>query len=775
MKKGVSRLKIILGYVLIVGALLYSLAFVDKEMGNLMLSSEYNTQWEDSLMTLLREKDQNTIRLLRTLSEMNDSLLSAGDIEQIIARHDTVIIRQQVKQRIITRHDTIRTPKKKKKGFFRRLGEAFSPPKEDTTIQVLTSTEVAMDTVFYDTYNPVDSLEEQLRSVAQKRQEQNVEAKRRSRYLRRLDKMLNARIDSLLKGYEQDVLVQAHQEEERRQAVRQHSARVISGIAIGAVSLAAFFLILIGRDVARSNRYRRELEEARRKAEELLATREKLMLAITHDFKAPLGSIMGYADLLARLTEDERQRFYLDNMKTSSEHLLKLVTDLLDFHRLDLHKVEVNRVAFRPARLLEEVCVSFEPLMTEKGLRFEHPIATELENTYICDPLRLRQIINNLVSNAVKFTEQGGITLRAEYKERQLVVSVTDTGKGMKPADRERIFQEFTRLPDAQGKEGFGLGLSIVKMLVQLLEGTIEVDSVPGKGSTFTVHIPIYPLAGQAHETPAPAELDEPRHSSAPLPPGHLHVLLIDDDRLQLMLTTAMLSQQGITSVACEQVDALLDALRGESFDVLLTDVQMPAMNGFDLLNLLRASNIPQARIIPVIAVTARSDMEREEFTAHGFSGCLHKPFNVSELLRELGTPLQSSSPGEAPAVEALSAGESLGEVSDVLDFAALTAFAEGDEEAARSILESFVRETRQNAGRLRQALEKEQAGEIAAIAHKMIPLFTLIGALSLVKHLRALERLQDRIFSDQVKETTEQVLGEVEELVQRASARLNL
>ena len=420
-KKNVSRVKISLGYALMLAVLLFSLFFVNREMGNLTLSTDRDMQWEDSLMTLLREKDNNTIRLLRMLSAASDSLMSTNDIEQVIAQHDTIIIRQRVQQHVVKRQDTIRTPKKEKKSFFRRLGEAFVPPKEDTTIQVRTTTEVAMDTV-YDTYNPVDSLQERLKAVTQKRQERQVGLQQRQRYLRRLDKMLNARIDSLLKGYEREMLRVARETDIKQEQMRQHSARIIGGIAVGAVLLAAFFLVLIGRDVTRSNRYRRELEEARRRAEELLATREKLMLAITHDFKAPLGSIMGYADLLSRLTVDERQRFYLDNMKTSSEHLLKLVVDLLDFHRLDLHKAEVNRVSFHPARLLEEIRVSFEPLTAAKGLALHCETAPELEGTYICDPLRLRQIINNLLSNAVKFTEKGSITLSARYEERRLVV-----------------------------------------------------------------------------------------------------------------------------------------------------------------------------------------------------------------------------------------------------------------------------------------------------------------------------------------------------------------
>ena len=401
---------------------------------------------------------------------------------------------QRVQQRIITHRDTVVT-KPRKKGFFRRLGEVFVPPKKDTAIQVKTSLEYATDTVI-NTYNPVDSLQQKLRAVAQKQKAGDIVVRRYNRLLQRTDRMLTTQIDSLLKGYEQDTLMHAKKAAELRQKVRQRSVRTIGWVAGGAVLLSAFFLFLIVRDVTRSNRYRRELEDARQRAEELLATREKLMLAITHDFKAPLGSIMGYADLLSRLTVDDRQRFYLNNMKTSSEHLLKLVVDLLDFHRLDLRKAEINRVTFHPSKLLEEIRVSFEPLTSAKGLDLECRVDEALNQAFICDPLRLQQIINNLLSNAIKFTEKGGITLAASYEDRQLVVAVSDTGKGMEPADKELIFQEFTRLPSAQGKEGFGLGLSIVRMLVQLLEGRIEVESVLGKGSTFTVRVPIYPRTG---------------------------------------------------------------------------------------------------------------------------------------------------------------------------------------------------------------------------------------------------------------------------------------
>lgn len=756
----VSKVKIAVGYTLLLAVLFFSLLFVRREMENLILTDDHNVQWADSVLALIREKDANTIRMLRTLSEASDSVVSTSDIEQIIARQDSVVAQQRVQHRIITHRDTVVT-RPRKKGFFRRLGEVFVPSKEDTAIQVKTSLEFATDTVI-EPYNPADSLHEKLRAVARQKKAVNTVIQRRKRYLQRLDHTLTARIDSLLKDYETETLLRAREEDEYQQAVRYRSAKIIGGIAAGAVVLSAFFLIIIGRDITRSNRYRRELEEARRRAEDLLAVREKLMLAITHDFKAPLGSIIGYADLLSRLTVDERQRFYLDNMKTSSEHLLKLVIDLLDFHRLDLNKAEVNRVTFHPSRLLEEIHVSFEPLTAAKGLTFHCDIASELGGTYICDSLRLRQIINNLLSNAVKFTDRGSVTMTARYEARQLVVAIADTGKGMEPADRERIFQEFTRLPGAQGKEGFGLGLSIVRMLVQLLEGAIEVDSVPGKGSTFTIYIPIYPIRSEGHDIkdkePDCADMQN-GNSSFPIPhPSLKNVLLIDDDRIQLTLTAAMLRQSGINSVSCLQLDELLDALRTETFDALLTDVQMPAINGFDLLKLLRASNIPQAQSIPIIAVTARSDMKREEFTSHGFAGCLHKPFTVQELLCETNAgdaeaTAISMSTGTANAIAA--AAVPIVKAASVVagstyDFAALTSFAGDDFEAAQSILESFRSEMRLNIHRLEEAVAACDMDGMAAVAHKMIPLFKLLGAAEVVALLRQLEAAAGTPFTDE-------------------------
>lgn len=759
-----TKLKITAGYTLLLAILLFSLVFVHREMEALSAADDQQNLRTDSLLTLLHEKDQNTIQMLRVLSEANDSLLSASEIEEIISEQDSVITQQRVQHRVITKRDSlITTPKKK--GFFKRLAEVFSPSKQDSAVLVNTSLEVATDTILQPTTSK-DSLQQKIRmATEEKRLQRKKTIRRTSTKYQRMNTQLTARMDSLIKQYEEEMTLRARQDAELQQEVRMRSARIIGGIAVGAVLLSAFFLILIMRDISRSNRYRQQLEVANKRAEDLLVAREKLMLAITHDFKAPLGSIMGYTVLLSRLTEDERQRFYLDNMKSSSEHLLKLVSDLLDFHRLDLNKAEVNRVTFNPSQLFDEIYVSFEPLTAAKGLALQCHVAPELNGRYISDPLRLRQIVNNLLSNAVKFTQKGEISLTAGYDSSKLTIAIADTGKGMASEDRERIFQEFTRLSGAQGEEGFGLGLSIVKKLVTLLEGTIDVQSTLGKGSCFTVTLPLYPVGKSIAESESPeSENVDITEESAAIPPMKvIRVLLIDDDKIQLNLTAAMLKQHGIDAVCCEQLEQLIEQLRSSVFDVLLTDIQMPAINGFDLVKLLRASNIPQAKTIPVIAVTARSEMDKAALHEHGFAGCLHKPFTVKELLMTVNEGQLSAD--EAHITEDMATAG--------INFSALTAYSEDDPEAASSIIQTFIEETGKNIERMQQALNDKEVDGIAAMAHKLLPLFTMIGADETITPLKWLEACRGEKFSEKIEETTLNILEAVHKIISEAERYL--
>ena len=717
----------------------------------------------DSVSTLLDQKQWNMLSLLKILKEAKSDTLYQQNIAKVIMEQDSVVKQERVKRKVVVKQNSYAVVKRKK-GFFKRIGEVFSPSRDTATI-TNTSHEMLTDTLMQE-YNPADTVAGILKNIkiqiTNKQQEVQEMLDKRTYALKISGQVLTTKINRIIRDFEEDEMSRSLMKIEREQDIKRSSMRTIAGIAIGAVFLSAIFLILIWRDITKSNHYRRQLEIAKKKAEDLLLIREKLMLTITHDIKAPLGSIMGYTDLLDRLTTEERQKFYLANMKGSSQHLLKLVNDLLDFHRLESNKMEVNRVAFNPRQLFNEIKTSFEPVAAKKSLELTYEIDESLDGNYISDPFRIRQIVDNLMSNALKFTQKGSVGLKVFYKDSVLTLAVTDTGSGISAEEKENIFQEFTRLRSAQGEEGFGLGLSITQKLVLLLEGDIQIDSLPGRGSTFIVHLPLYPIGGMAEHSSVQAEEKE----ETEMPEKGVNLLLIDDDRIQLNLTSAMLKQLGVNCVCCEHPEELFEYLKNETFDLILTDVQMPGLNGFELLHKLRNSGIPQAEKILVIAVTARSDMDEQSFIDKGFAGCLHKPFSLAELAEVIKRVVETFFPKEEIEEDIVTE-----VVEEGLNFSALTAFSEDDSNAAKEIIQTFISETEKNKERLREALDKHNAEGVAAMAHKLLPLLRLINATQCIAPLIWLEKQREQEFTEEMKEKAEFVLVKVNEVINEAES----
>lgn len=699
----------------------------------------------DTVRILLRNKERNMMLMLEALRQPPTDELYRQQIDSLISQQDSLLSSTHVRRKVITHRNTYTIHHKPKK-FFKRLAELFSPGKADSTQVNNVIQEEYTDTI-EEAYNPVDTLAGMLSNIQnrvfQTRQEQLRMIEARTNRLRIAGSKLSQRVNQLLETIEEEEQKAAVFKFETEQSIREQAAWTMANIAILAVLVILIFFIIICRDITRSNHYRKELEKAKSYAENLLVAREKLMLTITHDIKAPAGSIIGYIDLLIRLVQDKRQLFYLDNMKSSAHHLLDLVTSLLDYHRLEAGKMDLHPVAFNPHQLLETIYTSFLPLAEKKNLRLELTDELKPNLTLEGDPFRIRQIVENLLSNALKFTAKGSITLHADYQGNQFTFSVTDTGCGMTAQEKEKIFQAFIRLKSAQGQEGFGLGLSITKKLVELLQGKITIESTPGAGSTFRVSMPLPSISN-------PSKKKE-EHLS---PTAPLHILLIDDDRIQLNLTEAMLrnlldSQAHIQ--CCEQPEELFELIRQHSFDILFTDIQMPAMNGFELLNELRKLPIQQAQQIPVIAITARYDMDESYFQEQGFAGCLHKPFSQSDLLQILQHFLSVSAPlNLSQETKPFSSQESN------YNFSPLIAFSADDKEAAREIIQIFIQETQKSMQALQNALSAGNIQTISAISHKLLPTFTMIEAKNIIPSLQQLEARKEatQITSEDMKHT---------------------
>ena len=671
----------------------------------------------DSITRLIADKERRTMSLRRSIRAGATAGLLDKNIRSLIGPREAVVA-DTIPFRSIVRQDTTAVPRAKRR-FFQRLGDLFSPPEADSSV-VISRRETIAPVI------PVDAVKDTIALVLRALQD-SVTSNRQGIYdqawqeglrLSYSNELVNTKIYRLIMDFEAEDTAYLMQRIGRNEAFRRRSSHILGGVAIGAVVLMLLFVGMLWRDINRSNRYRRELERANRDKEALLEAREKLMLAITHDIKAPLGSVMGYIDLLARLTGDKRQELYLRNMKESSEHLLALVDSLLDFYRLDINKIEVTCVAFSPAQLFETIRAGFAAAAAAKGLELcleaEPAAAGEVSG----DAFHIRQIADNLISNALKFTDEGSVTLRVDVVRGRLVFSVRDTGRGIGREEKERIFAEFVRLSSAQGVGGFGLGLSIVDRLVKLLDGTISLESRLGEGSRFIVSVPVGEAAGSA-----PAEAGEP------VPQAGLRVLLVDDDPLQLEMTAAMCRRAGVGCESCQYPEYVAKLVGESRFDLVLTDIQMPSADGFGVLEAVRGVDPG----LKVVAVSARGDLDAADFTSRGFAGCLRKPFTYSELVAAIRAACGSGETvpqGGDPEIPS----------ADGIDFTALTAYAGDDPEAARNILHSFAEQTAGNCTGLERALGEGDAAALKALAHKMLPFFTMLGAAEVAEALRRAE-----------------------------------
>ena len=379
-----------------------------------------------------------------------------------------------------------------------------------------------------------------------------------------------------------------------------------------------------------------------------------------------------------------------------------------------------------------------------------------MEQTYQGDTNRLRQVINNLLSNAIKFTPEGTVVLRAAITKKnekmyELDVTVSDAGPGIPEAEQERIFGDFTRLQGSEKVEGFGLGLSITRRLVELLKGTLNLHSVVGQGSDFILTLPV-PLSDVVLKQAVVEEEAEPEVVSL-AGERTVYCLLVDDDAIQLALTEELLKRSRVEVVCVSNPHAVLDILKNTAFDAIITDIQMPGMDGFHLLKMIRESGIQGTDKVPVIALSASVANEHSHYIEAGFTGFLSKPFTAVQLIELLNQLLTVHL---EPVVK--------------IDFSTLTAFAGEDKEASASILKTFTEETNKSIDLLRKALQEEDRSEASRLSHKLIPLLTMLGANNLVQKLRILERNDEKeLTREGWKTLLAEVIDNVTDIVRQA------
>lgn len=502
----------------------------------------------------------------------------------------------------------------------------------------------------------------------------------------------------------------------------------------------ALFLILVShvviqRDIRRRAKERTELERLLNQNRELLTMRDKIILTVSHDIRSPLNIISGHAELAKGCWNKEKLDYHLAKVSRSCCHILHLVNNLLDIYRMNGSKESRHDVPFHLDVFFDRIQDTYRQKANNKGLLFivEN---TGLDVNVLGDMDRLEQILDNLLGNAVKFTDSGHIHLVALYKEGNLSLIVSDTGVGMDESIQKHLFVPFERGSQHMNPDGFGLGLAITKGLVGLLEGTISVRSVYGKGSTFEVVLPLPIMEGgvDTDDNLVPVSLHLPQN-----------VLVIDDDRMQLEVIYEFLERGGVSCRICQTAKEVVAALRDSQFDMVLTDIQMSGTNGFNLLKLLRMSCIGNSRTVPVLAMTARGDANPGTYQEAGFAGCIYKPFSKDQLLRFLSSIMLQVKGKEFSTIKFQPL------LDDVVD--------------KERILLSLLEESKKNITDLEKGLQSENLHSLRKTIHRMLPMWELLRMDNI------LERVHKMLYDDttnfeSVKIGTERIINYIRELI---------
>ncbi|MFS2680919.1 ATP-binding protein [Bacteroides uniformis] len=607
----------------------------------------------DSLRTLLAAKEAHLFQIMEASREQRQT--------------DSLLLNQKP---IVTTHTTTKTVTRKKKGIAGLLGG------KETVQLPVTTRQTTLDKKLISQIN---------------RQQRDIETYTDS--LRLCNKDLNRKLRMLITSLDEQAWIAFRNKEARLKASYERSTVIITGLIIFSIVMLVVFYLIIQRDIKKKVQARKERErlikELNLSVEQnntLIASRKKAVHTITHELRTPLTAITGYTELLQKECNSGNNGHFLQSIQQSSGRMRDMLNTLLDFFRLDNGKEQPKMHPCRISVITHTLETEFIPIAMNKGLSLT--VSNKSDAVILTDKERIIQIGNNLLSNAIKFTEEGGVSLTTDYTNGVLTLIVEDTGTGMTKDEQKRVFDAFERLSNAAAKDGFGLGLAIVHNIVTMLSGKIHLNSEKGKGSRFTVEIPMQ----KADEVP-----EQVMRTYISRKERNLNVVAIDNDEVLLLMLKEMYAQEGIHCDTCTDAAELMEMIRRKAYNLLLADLNMPGINGFELLELLRSSNVGNSQTIPLVVATASGSCDTEELLAKGFAGCLFKPFSISELMEISDNCAMKGTPDEKP------------------DFSTLLSY--GNESV---MLEKLIAETEKEMQAVRDAGQKKDLQELDALIHHL-------------------------------------------------------
>ena len=776
MHKNNIPIKVALGYSAIAIIMILAISLVYSNTKSIIAVNEASRDYiqkrsaaDSTISSLLKEEQKNLKQLSDAMAGKTTKNYLHDKVKSLNTGKDSILVHSKAPQTHEAKKTTVEVLKTRK-GFFRRLADAFKKEHAETLSVKQDSNRAVIDSVT----TPVNVAGNVANILEQIDKKEKVETQDHKQHINREMeelKMVSAKLALRSAKHLSDV----HQREKdamqesisKAMEARKHLLWQMELLAIVAFLAIVVMIWLIWRDAKKERIYQENLEAANEEIQRIMNQRERLLLTITHDIKAPAASISGFIDLMKDYVSNPQGIECLQNIKNSAAHLSHLVASLLDYHQLENGLMKVQPTCFSPAQLVAESVEGMKLRAEEKGLAISFECKMKGMGTsnspmkkeyFRADAFRIRQILDNLVSNAIKYTDQGSVTIQAQVSKvvgkPMLTLSVKDTGKGMTSEEKQKVFHAFTRLKSAQGIEGTGLGLSITQELVSLLGGEIILHSTQGKGSTFIVTIPVEPApkeetqnknqTGVGDDKALDSNPEEKENDSAspqvsvekkkkPEFANH-KILILDDDKLQLQLLQEMLRRiVGDTwqVFACNHVMDALTTLHNEQPALMLMDIEMPEMNGMDMI-----AHINHTHMM-VVAMTAHDTSILEQLQKAGFDDCLFKPFSMEKLSDILGIESQPQldAQSETPSQPDLSSQQKSNPQLD-----AFLAFAGGDEEAAKEILDTVKQELAVHLENLKEAIEEESLStdRIGKAAHKLLPIATMMQ-MGCLEELKAL------------------------------------
>ncbi|WP_420603859.1 ATP-binding protein [Flagellimonas sp.] len=552
----------------------------------------------------------------------------------------------------------------------------------------------------------------------------------------KVDLELSQKLRSIISAFEQELIIGIYSENLDKQTLLKRSAKFAWGAAILGFILVCIFTFLIANDYWKGQLYRERLEKEKKYSESLLKSREQLISTVSHDIRSPLNTIKGYMELMEHGAMDNKQAHYFDNMKSAAGYVENLVNDLLDFSKLEAGKILIENIPFVLSELIAETVSYFNESDSNKFISLELEITENLKAPILGDPFRVRQILTNLVGNAFKFTHKGSVNIKAFTKEEngvsKVIIQVIDTGIGIEKEKQELIFKEFAQAGSSTPKKirGYGLGLTISKKLTELLHGYLKVESEINKGSTFTFSMPLK-FSSKAIPSKKNQSANFENKSS---------LIILDDDQslLKLLKETCKIHGLEVKTFSCFEDLKKAPPL---DYDVVLTDIQMPKTNGFEVINKFKKGAVPNYKNQPIIAMTGQREIPKGQFLNAGFKDVLLKPFSNESLVKIL-KGIDESFDSVIAKNDALK-----GVSSDLFSTEIISSFLD-NEQAVFEVLCTFLSNTDKNLNLLSKAVKERRYTKIRAISHKMLPMFRQLKVESVVPILEGFEQITSGVSS---------------------------